>query len=183
MRWIISSPCFLTPSLPIQLWLLSGMNCQADPEALVQPCALLSISVLQYGAGQAVCSPAVNKQKAWLHPCSTENTAPHISPFPSTEVSREKTIFCWKVHNQTRALNPELALQCLSDPAEEFKADCIFCVCACYLTFEVLWVASICLQLTCTKPDCKSLFKKAIGRFFLAPIQQVKPAKFWLHST
>lgn len=76
------------------------------------------------------------------------------------------TVFYWKVHKQTRAFNPELALQCLSDPPEEFKADCILCVCACYLIFEVLWEASICLQMTCTRSDCRSLFKEATVRFF-----------------
>lgn len=85
-------PVPLTPSLPIQHWLLSGMNCQVDPEALVQPCAWLSAPVLPYRwpQGQLI---TVNSHRAWLHLCSRDKTVPHISPLLSAEVCREKTIF------------------------------------------------------------------------------------------
>ena len=90
----------------------------------------------------------VSIQRCCLHPCSGDKTVPRISPFLSTEICRQKTIFYWKGYRQASTFNPELALQCLSDPPEEFKADRIFCVCACYLIFEVLREAVICLQLT-----------------------------------
>lgn len=105
----------------------------------------------------------VSIQRCCLHPCSGDKTVPPISPFLSTGVCRQKTIFYWKDYRQASAFNPELALQCLSDPPEEFKADRIFCVCACYLIFEVLREAVICLQLTRTRSDCKSLFEEAIA--------------------
>ena len=57
-------------------------------------------------------------------------------------------MFYWEGCRQASAFNPEPALQCLSDPPEEFKADRIFSACACYLIFEVLREAVICLQLT-----------------------------------
>lgn len=126
----------------------------------VKPCGLQT---------EQIAGINVSIQRCYLPPCSRDRTVPHISAFLSTKVCRQKTIFYWKSYRQASTFNPELALQCLSEPPEEFKADHIFlCVCACYLIFEVLQEAVICLQPTRMQCDCKSLRKQLHD--FLAPI-------------
>lgn len=87
----------------------------------VKPCGLQA---------EQIAGINVSTQRCYLPPCPRDRTIPHISAFLSTKVCRQKTIFYWKSYRQASTFNPELALQCLSDPPEEFKAHCIFCVCA-----------------------------------------------------
>ena len=75
---------------------------------------------------QQIACTNVSIQRCCLHPCSGDKTVINISPFLRTEVCRQKTIFYWRAYRQASTFNPELALQCLSDPPEEFKAGCIF---------------------------------------------------------
>lgn len=83
-----------------------------------------------------------------LAPCSRDKVVPDSSPFFQVLRSAGRKPYFAEGYRQTSALNPELALQRLSDSLEEFRAGHIFCVSACYLIFGVLREAVIRLQLT-----------------------------------
>lgn len=146
-----------------------------------------SVSVLRYGAGQAMWSPGtanhvhkcVNPEILFAPPLQRQDCSTHLSFSKYWDFQAENHIL---LDRQACTFNPELALQCLSDSPEEFEADGIFCVCPCYLIFEVLREDTICLQLTWTQSDCKSLFKEVIVWLFSSHItgRCKEPAQFCL---
>lgn len=138
----------------------------------VKPCGLQT---------EQIAGINVSVQRCYLRPCSRDRTVLHISAFLSTKVCRQKTIFYWKSYRQASTFNPELALQCLSDSPEEFKADRIF-LCVCLLSY--LWSPSGGRDLPSTNTNAVwlQIFEEAIAWFLSTHItgRCKEPAQFCL---